>query len=194
MLRRLILSIALAGACSWQVQGDSPPDTIESKIGERKVQMVLTGSAVRTRSIFKVYEIKCYIEKGHGIRTAADMIRADAPKQLHLVMLRGIPGPEMADAFSNMLRLNHPAPAFAEEVKTVADILRSRTAKKGDEIWFTHVPRVGFEWRVPGGMVHLIRNVDFSRAVWENYFGKHNAGEHVKQGLLARLPLEKSQP
>jgi hypothetical protein len=96
----------------------------------------------------------------------------------------------MAEAFKNTLRANHPEPAFDEEVKSVAELLRGQTAHKGDEIWFSHVPKVGFHCRSSGGMLHLVRNVEFSKAVWENYFGKHNVGEQVKQGLLSRLPKE----
>jgi hypothetical protein len=32
--------------------------------------------------------------------------------------------------------------------------------------------------------------VEFSQAVWENFFGKHNVGEDIKQALLSRLPKE----
>ena len=105
-------------------------------------------------------------------------------------MLRNVAGPDMAEAFTTILRSNHPEPAFDEEVKTVAKILRGQTARKGDEIWFTHVPKVGFQCKASGGMMHLVRNVEFSKAVWENYFGKNNVGENVKQGLLSRLPKE----
>jgi hypothetical protein len=163
---------------------------IESKIGDRQIKMVLTGSAIRSKSIFRVYSIDSYVEQGLKIRTPQDMIDTDRPKQLRLIMLRNVNGPDMADAFTTMVRSNHPEPQFAEEVKTVAEILRGRTAKKGDEIWFTHVPKVGFQCESTGGMKHLVRNVEFSKAVWENYFGKHNVGENVKQGLLSRLPKE----
>ncbi len=163
---------------------------IESQIGGRPVKLVLTGSAVRTKSIFKVYSVDSYVEQGCGIRTAQDMISSDRPKQLHLVMLRAVAGADMADAFVAHLRANHPEPEFAAEVKKVADLLRSRTSEKGDEIWFSHVPNVGFEFRAPGGMTGTVANVAFSKAVWENYFGKHNVGEHVKAGLLSRLPKE----
>ena len=150
--------------------------------------MMLTGSAVRTRSIFKIYAVESYVELGLKVRTPQDMIALDRPKQLHILMLRNVAGPDMAEAFTAMLRSNHPEPAFDEEVKTVANILRGRTAHKDDEIWFTHIPKVGFQCRDAAGAVHLVRNVDFSRAVWENYFGKNNVGENVKRALLSRLP------
>ena len=193
MFRVIFLALTLCGGLAGPIVHElraGEPDQIESKIGGRSVKMVLTGSAVRTKSIFKIYSIESYIEHGLKVRTAEDMVAADQPKQLHLVMLRTVSGPDMADAFTSMVRANHPEPAFDVEVKKVAAILRAQTIQKGDEVWFTHVPKVGFQCRAPGGMSHTIANVAFSKAVWENYFGKHNVGDNVKQALLSRLPKE----
>src|SRR5438128_4926190 len=186
MVRSIFVGIALAGGLFWhwsELRGEDN-GVIDCKIGDRQVKMMLTGSAIRTKSIFKIYAIDSYVEQGLKVRSAQDMIAVDQPKQLHLVMLRSVAGPDMAEAFTTMLRSNHPEPAFNDEVKTVGGLLRGRTAHKGDEIWFTHVPKIGFQCRASGGMMHLVRNVEFSKAVWENYFGKHNVGEQVKQGLL----------
>jgi len=191
MKRCMLLAMSLVGVLAWHFEKDlrgEETGIIESKIGDRQVKLMLTGSAVRTRSIFKIYAVDSYVELGHNVRTGEDMVALDCPKQLHLAMLRNVAGPDMAEAFTAILRSNHPEPAFEEEVKTVANILRGQTAHKGDEIWFTHIPKVGFQCRASGGMVHLVRNVDFSKAVWENYFGKHNVGDNVKRALLARLP------
>jgi hypothetical protein len=193
MVRLFALATILFGAGICRLANDlraAPAEIIDSTIGDRRVKMVLTGSAIRTKSIFKIYTIDSYVEQGVKIRTAQDMIAADQPKQLHLSMLRNVNGPDMAGAFVAMVRSNHPEPAFTEEVKAVAKILRGRTAHKGDEVWFTHIPKVGFQCKATGGVHHLIRNVEFSKAVWENYFGAHNVGEAVKQALLSRLPRE----
>jgi hypothetical protein len=193
MVRHIGPVVLLAGGLFvWLDSGarGDESDVIDCKIGDRQVKMMLTGSAVRSKSIFKIYAIDSYVEQGLKIRTARDMIDVAGPKQLHLVMLRDVAGPDMAEAFTTTLRSNHPAPAFEEEVKAVAGMLRGQTAHKGDEIWFTHIPRVGFQCRTSGGVTHLVPNVEFSKAVWENYFGKNNVGEHVKRGLLSRLPKE----
>ena len=193
MVRGTILAIALAGGLTcpfaMQLRGDESK-VVEKKIGEQTVRLQLTGSAVRTKSIFKVYTIDSYVEAGVKVRTAEELMDADAPKLLHLVMLRNVSGPEMSDAFVSLLRANHPEPAFEDEVKSVATLLRNRNVHKGDEIWFSHIPKVGIQCHLGEDMTHLVRNVAFSKAVWGNYFGKHNVGEHVKKGLLSRLPQE----
>jgi len=161
---------------------------IESKIGDKRVKMVLTGSAVRIKRIVKVYNIESYMAEGLKIRTGEELAAADQPKQLHLTFLRTVGGAEMADAFVSLLRANHPEPAFAEEVEALAQLLRKHTVRKGDHVWLTHVPEVGLHCQVVGGTEHLIKGVEFSKAVWGNYFGKYNAGENVKRGLVALLP------
>jgi len=194
MVRRLFLFFSLI-SCLVLVDFDphlygQEAGLVECKIGGRQVKMLHTGSAVRTKRFFKIYAIDSYVEQGVKIRTAQDMIGMDQAKQLRILMLRNVTGPNMAEAFTEILRANHPEPAFNEEVETVGKILRSQTAKKGEEIWFTHVPNVGLHCKTSEGMNYLILNVEFSKAVWENYFGNHNVGENVKQALLSRLPKE----
>jgi hypothetical protein len=130
------------------------------------------------------------VEQGAKIRSAQGMMALDCPKQLRLKMLLTVAGPEMAEAFTDIFRANYPEPAFAKEIEDVTKMLRGRTARKGDDIWFTHVPKAGFQCKTSGGTNHLIRNVEFSKAVWANYFGEHNVGEAVKKALLSRLPKE----
>ncbi len=184
-----LLVLGLSYAADNPLPGDEQ-ETIENKIGDRQVKLMLTGSAVRSKGIFKVYTVGSYIEQGVRIRTARELVVADRPKQMHLCMLRNVAGPDMADAFVAVFRSNHPEPAFNEEVKTVAKILSGQTAHKGDDIWFTHIPKIGFQCQSSAGIAHLVRNVEFSKAVWENYFGQNNVGESVKLGLLSRLPTD----
>jgi hypothetical protein len=165
-------------------------EIIQIRVGNEDVTMVVTGSAVRTKSIFKVYSIKSYIEAGHKVRTAPELIAADCAKQMHLVFLLSLDGPTVASAFEENLRANHPAPEFAEETAALVQVLYNTAFRRGDEVWFTHVPNVGFHCRFSNGSEHRIDNVEFSRAIWENYLGRYNSGERVKRGLLERLPKD----
>jgi hypothetical protein len=93
----------------------------------------------------------------------------------------------MADAFRRILRQNYPEPAFAEEVKTLTKLFEKATARRGDHVWITHIPKVGLHCRREGKEELLIRNVEFSKAVWNNYLGENNCGEAVKRGLVSEL-------
>ena len=96
----------------------------------------------------------------------------------------------MASSFISLLRANHPEPQFKDEAQALAQLLRDTAIRKGDQVWFTHLPKVGFQCKTSAGAQHLIKNVEFSKAIWENYLGRFNVGDNVKQGLIARLPRE----
>jgi len=185
----VLLALSCWGAAEalGQKGSGSFPQSKESEIGGQKVKLVKTGQAVRKKLIISVYSVAGYIQEGVKVRTAQDLIDVDCPKVLHLTMLRTVSGADMAESLVSILRQNHPAPAFDAEAKALADKIRSGSAQNGDHILITHIPKVGLHFKRVGGEEILIRNVAFSKAMWENYFGKHNVGEDVKSGLLSAL-------
>ena len=195
-LSRLLLVAALAAflgaaALAETVSVDGSDTSYETKIvptvGGKAVKMDLTGAALRKRLVFKVYTIGSYVESGAGLRSAEDLASADVPKQLHLVMERELDGKTMANAFRDAVRLNYPAPTFDQELNTLAAYLETTSVKKGDHVWLTHVPGVGFQGRLGGQKEIVIPNPRFARAIWEIYLGKNNLGDQIKQGLTSRL-------
>lgn len=188
-MRQLVILSVLGGAAFIpRAQAQEFASEVERAVGERTVTMALTGSAVRKKLVFQVYRIGSYVEKGRTIRSAEELAAADVPKQLHLIMLRNVSGPDLAEAFETITRQNYPAPAFADEVKTFTNLLRSRSASTGDHYFLTHIPQVGLEVKHLGKETVVIRNPQFSQVVWDNYFGRRNVGDDVKRGLTAKLP------
>jgi hypothetical protein len=163
------------------------PVDFETSVGGKAVKLSLTGTAMRTKLIVNVYSVGSYVVKGSPVKTAEALAAADVPKRLHLVMERAIDGKDLAEAFRSAIRLNHPEPAFNDEVTSLTQYMRSSTARKGDHIYLTHVPGIGLQINVSGKADFLIKNVAFSKAVWEIYLGKKNLGETIKKGLTSRL-------
>jgi len=189
-MKRLGLGLTAVILGSWflgRADAGGFPTSIEKEIGAMTVKLALTGTAVRKKGIFAVYSVASYLLEGAKVRSAEELAGADVPKQLHLVMIRSVSGQEMGSTFLAVFRQNHPEPAFKEEAQTLADLLRASTAQRGDNIFITHVPKVGLHCRRAGGEEILIKNVDFSKAVWDNYFGKRSISEDVKRGLTSRL-------
>jgi hypothetical protein len=168
-----------------QKGADPHPHRKESDIGGQKVKLVKTGQAIRKKAIFNVYSVACYVEEGAKIRTAKEMVDADCPKMLHLVMLRAVTGKSMSESLVSILRQNHPAPAFAKELQALREKMITADANLGDHVLIIHVPKVGLKFQRVGDDEVVIRDVAFSKALWENYFGKHNLGDEVKNGLLS---------
>ena len=160
---------------------------VDASIGGRAVKLSLTGAAVRTKVIVNVYAIGSYVQQGARVSSAEELAALDCPKRLHLVMERTVDGKDLAEAFRAAIRLNHAEPAFNDEVTTLVGFMRSTSARKGDHILLTHVPGIGLHCSLAGKADFLIKNVRFSRAVWDVYFGQKNLGEHIKKGLVSRL-------
>jgi hypothetical protein len=167
--------------------GTKYPSEMDTAVAGKTVHLVLTGTAMRTRFIVNVYTIGSYVEKGAPVNSAEALAAADCPKLLHLVMERTVDGKDMAEAFRTAIRMNHPEPEFNDEVNKLIQFMRSTSARKGDHILLTHVPGIGLQCNLAGRAEFLIKNVNFSRAVWEIYLGKNNLGETIKKGLVSRL-------
>jgi hypothetical protein len=192
MLAAALVLLGGAGLFAAELVGVRGSDirfttTMESTASGKSVKFVLTGVALRQKFLFNVYAIGSYIQEGAPVRTAEDLAIADCPKCLHLVMERTLEGKDMAEAFQVAIRANYPEPAFATEVNTLVQTMRSETAAKGDHIYLMHLPGVGLHCRLIGKTEFLIKNPQFSRAVWDIYLGKNNLGEGIKKGLVSRL-------
>lgn len=189
MIYRRVVALGVMGVLATAVLGQDGgfPPSIDTKIGDQQVKLLRTGTAIRKKGIFKVYMVASYIQEGAKVRTAEELAASDSAKQLHLVFLRPVGGREMAQTFRSVFRQNYPEPAFADEVKQLTDLFERTSAERGDHVLITHIPKVGLHCRRMNKEHVLIKNVDFSRAVWNNYFGNRNVSESVKQGLLSEL-------
>jgi hypothetical protein len=164
------------------------PATLSVPVPEGKpLELRLTGTALRTKLVFNVYAVASYVDANAKAGTAEELIQLDGLKQLHLVIERDLSGKDLAGAFKEAIARNHPADAFADEMKRLSALLEAANVKKGDRVILTHVPGVGLHAAPTGRDAVLIPNVDFARAVWGIYFGENPVTDEVKKGLLSRL-------
>jgi hypothetical protein len=181
-------AVALAGEMVGVDGSRTQYDTnIDSTVAGKPVKMVLTGTALRKKLIFNVYAIGSYVEAGAGVRSAEQLVAADCPKQLHLVMERDVDGKEMAEAFQKAIYRSRGDHAFPAELKSLTETMKAMEVKKGDHIRLTNVPRKGIECDVAGRRQIVIENSDFSKAVWEIYLGPKNIDDDIRKGLASRL-------
>ncbi|HTU19083.1 MAG TPA: chalcone isomerase family protein [Gemmataceae bacterium] len=161
--------------------------TMDITIADKPVHLVLTGVALRQKLFFNVYAIGSYVLDGAAVHTAEELAALDVPKQLHLVMERGVEGRDMAEAFLIAIRQNYPTPNFDAEVSRLIEKIRQLQLQKGDHVYLTHQPGIGLRCQVIGKGDFTIDNPAFSRAVWDIYLGKNNVGDGIKKGLVSRL-------
>jgi hypothetical protein len=160
---------------------------VAANVAGRQVTLVLTGTAVRQKYYFNVYSVGSYLQEGVKVGSAEELAGIDCPKRLHLIMERNVDGKDLAEAFRAAIRMNHPEPAFRDEVQRLFEALCQDSAHQGDHVLLTHEPGVGLRCSVAGRADILIKNPRFSRAVWDIYLGRKNLGEGIKRGLVSRL-------
>jgi hypothetical protein len=156
-------------------------------VGEKPVTMILTGAALRKKVFFSVYTIASYLQEGIRIESAEELMNAECPKAFHLVMERDLEGKEIADAFVSAVKASQRDNTFDTELTALSDMLKAQPVKKGDQVWLTHVPKVGLHCDLVGKKQFLIQNPQFSRAIWGIYLGKNNLGDAIKRALISRL-------
>ena len=107
---------------------------------------------------------------------------------MHIV-IDGVDGKTMAEAFIDGIHLNCSESQFSDESKTLLEFMKGKDLKKGDHVWLTHVPGIGFQCSLPDDHEVTIKSVPFAVAIWEIYLGEKNIGDAVKVGLTSRLPI-----
>jgi hypothetical protein len=196
MLKKTFLAAVVLGCCgrgalaeeTVGVSGSAVrfATALETKVGEKTVKLVLTGTALRKKYFFSVYAVASYLAEGDAARTPEELAASNSPKQLHLVLERDVDGKDMAAAFKEAIRQNYPGDAFADEVNALVEFMQGTSARKGDHVLLTHVPGEGFHCEHVEKRALLIKNAQFSKAVWDIYLGKNNLGVAIKQGLVSR--------
>jgi Chalcone isomerase-like len=184
-----ILAVACLGLCgsmvlavdSIEVPGSSTryATPIVSNVAGKQVTLVLTGTALRKKYFVNVYTIGSYVQEGIAVRTPEELSAINCAKSLHLVM--------EAEAFRVAIHQNYAVSQFADEINTLVQCISAQDVHKGDQVWLTHIPGVGLYVNLVGKTDVLIKNLQFSQAVWDIYLGKNNLGDAIKKGLVSRL-------
>lgn len=197
MSRRLFLPTVLIGllvivsvADAGRKESATDPRfaaTVVTRIGDKPVRLVLTGTALRTKYRFRVYTIASYVQEGVKVGDANALARVDAIKQLHLIFERDVDGATLAKSFRESIGWSHPAPAFASELATLERYFLVHPVKQGDHIRLTNIPGTGLVVQLNAQRGMVIPGAAFARAAWEPYLGRNNLGVAIKSGLTSRL-------
>jgi hypothetical protein len=161
--------------------------TVTVMVGDKPVELMLTGVGLRTKVGLNVYAIGSYLQEGAAARTPEDLAKADAVRMLHLVMERNVEPADFIDAFKSAVGKSYPADKFATEFAQLTEAVGKTAAKKGDQVILLFAPGTGMRIQIVGKVDLLIKNADFAQALWEVYLGPKPLDEKMKMGLVARL-------
>jgi hypothetical protein len=186
--KAMLAGVLLAGAFSQAVAAVdvhgikfADTDTVAGK------ELKLNGAGVRTKVIFKVYAAGLYLADKKT--TVADVLQADGPRRVTLVMMRDLSTEDFSKAFFEGLNNNV---ADAEKTKFASHIGKFTTMfnavpglKKGDVLHLDFVPGAGTQTELNGKKIgETVPDVGFYNAILRIWMGERPVDSSLKTALL----------
>jgi hypothetical protein len=157
-------------------------------VGGTKLQ--LNGAGVRYKAIFKVYAAGLYLP---AKMTTPEAIYAasNAPRRVHITMLRDIDGNELGKLFTQGMEKNSPREVFAKSINgtiKMADLFSKRKKlASGDSFSVDWIPGTGTVISVNGKVeMEPIKEPEFYTALMSIWLGPAPADAMLKDALLGK--------
>lgn len=184
------LVAATAGAADpVSVKGSSAkyPESVAVTVGDKVINLKLTGVGLRSKIGVKVYAVGSYLQDGVTAQTAEELTKVDAVRMLHLVMERTVEPADFIDAFKSAVGKTYPADKFAAEFAEVAKAVGTMAAKKGDQVILLYTPGTGVRIQIVGKVDVMVKGAAFAQALWEVYLGPKPLEEALKKNLVGLI-------
>ena len=166
-----------------------PTITVQSEDGEHELRC--TGTALRKKWFFKVYAAAAYLDVGteSGDDAGAMFVDADAPKRLHLQMLRDVDSEKIVSSIDDAFEkcATTPLDRIATDRENFREIFSMEKLLKGQDIRFTWMPGVGLQISVDDDPLGTIASPEFGNSFFEIYFGPEPVTEGMKEDLLEQV-------
>ncbi|HJV68941.1 chalcone isomerase family protein [Ideonella sp.] len=197
MWRRLGSSALLGLFISMASLAPARADTVElagvkyetvEQVGNAKLQ--LNGAGIRYKAIFKVYTAGLYLPAKMGTPEAV-YGAVNAPRRIHIVMLREIDGNELGKLFTQGMEKNSPREIFAKSINgtiKMADLFSKRKKlSAGESFSVDWVPGTGTVISVNGKPEsEPIKEPEFYTALMSIWLGPSPADSQLKDALLGK--------
>jgi hypothetical protein len=163
-------------------------ETVETVGGAK---LPLNGAGVRYKAIFKVYAAALYLP---AKMTTPEAIYAatNAPRRVHITMLRDIDGNELGKLFTQGMEKNSPREIFAKSINgtiKMADLFsRRKKLGSGDAFTVDWIPGTGTVISVNGkAELEPIKEPEFYTALMSIWLGPSPADAPLKDALLGKV-------
>lgn len=147
--------------------------------------LVLNGTALRKKAIFKVYVAALYVATKS--QSADAILGEDEPRRMEMHFLRGVDKKKVCDGWNDGLKANSPD-ASDDVKKEFSDLCGlMEDIKDGQAMTFTYVPGNGTTVTVAGAEKGTVGGREFADALLRCWIGpKPGPGEGFKKNLLSQ--------
>ena len=190
----LLPSLALAGTIVEKKSKQEFPDVIEVDNGGETSTLRATGAALRKKIFWKVYAAVGYIDQTVelGEDPGAAIVAAEAPKQIHLRMLRDVDSEKITNGINEALEKCAVVPYddIADERAQFLNVFGDEKLMKGDDLRMLYRPGMGLEVSVNGEIRGVIEGEGFGSSFFAIYFGDPPVDKGLKKKLLSAVMPE----
>jgi len=184
LLGAFLAAAFLQGAMAAEVAGVKFPDT--AKVGGKELQ--LNGLGVRTKFIVKVYAAGLYLQQKES--TVEDVLKADGPRRMQLIMMRDISSDDFGNAFmtglNNNVDKNDKSKIVTQISKFGEMFAQIEGLKKGDVLDLDWVPGTGTQCYLNNKKIgDVTPDVIFYNSILKIWLGDKPADSSLKPKLLA---------
>jgi hypothetical protein len=185
LLAAACLSFAFGqGASAAEVAGVKYPETV--KVAGKELQ--LNGLGVRYKFIVKVYTAGLYLQEKQS--TVEDVLKADGPRRVQLVMLREVSSDQFGDAFMSGINNNldtKDKSKIVTQISKFGEMFALLDAlKKGDVLDLDWVPGQGTTCYLNGKRIgDITPDIAFYNSILKIWIGDKPADSTLKTKLLA---------
>ncbi|MCZ2341009.1 MAG: chalcone isomerase family protein [Bacteroidales bacterium] len=163
------------------------PTRVTLPVAGKPVALNLTGTALRTKLIFKVYAMGSFLQEDIKATTADEVAQAKAAKMFYLVMEREVSVRDFTDAIKSAIGGSQDASQFNGDFAQISTALGNKPLRKGDHIMLLAAPNGELKVSIINRVDLTIKNAAFTQAVWNAYLGTQPVHAGIKAGLVSRL-------
>lgn len=175
--------LACAFAQAAEINGVTYKDAV--KVGGK--ELVLSGLGVRVKFVVKVYTVGLYLPTKQT--SVEEILKADTPRRVQLVMVRGISQEDFGSAFMAGITANmdkSERARFVGQISKFGEIFAQfPSLNKGDVVDLDYVPGVGTKTFVNGKQIgETAPDFEFSNAILKIWLGDKPVDTKLKPKLL----------
>jgi hypothetical protein len=179
------------GASAAEVAGVKFPDT--QKIAGKELQ--LNGLGVRTKFIVKVYAAGLYLQD--KATTVDEVMKADGPRRMQLVMMREISSDSFGENFMTGLNNNvdtKDKSKIVTQISKFGEMFALLDAlKKGDVLDLDWIPGTGTQCYLNGKKIgEVTPDILFYNSILKIWLGEKPVDNSLKTKLLAPAAAKKT--
>lgn len=163
------------------------PDRITLESDEGPVELVATGTGLRTKFRFKVYACVSYADASAdlGQDPASALIDLDAAKQIHMRFRRDVDAKKVTDAFRDGIEKNakEALGPHQEDMERFLGFF-DEDLVKDDTLTLTYLPGRGLVSSHNGEELGVVESPEFASFVWAIYFGEKPVSGKMKKQMV----------